>query len=66
MRAFFDKMAGFKTYLILVGMMILAAVEQFTGVQIPTFVYEFMGLGAGVTAKMAIDRMADDVKKPSV
>ena len=58
-----EQIKGFKTYILLGAMMILAAVEQFTGVTIPSIVYEVMGLGAGVTAKMAIDRMASEIGK---
>lgn len=57
-----DFAKGYKTYLILTAIVILALVEQYTAIVIPEIVYNGLGLGAGVTAKMAIDRMANTVK----
>jgi len=60
MRQVFDFWKGSKTYLQLIVMAILVIVEQTTGAHIPDMVYQLLGLGAGVTAKMAIDRMVKD------
>lgn len=51
----FKAVDGYKTYIQLFVMLILLVLEEFTAVQIPVLVYQMIGIGAGITAKMKID-----------
>jgi len=60
---FLDAINGYKTYIQLFAIMILAIGSANFGWQVPEMVYMMLGLGSAVTAKMKLDAVAEAMKK---